>query len=110
MVVLSPPGMMSASTSSSWSARRTSTPSTPMRSRVRRCSAKSPWRPRTPTRAVVVLLPAADGKAFGGRDGLERETAHRLAQTARDLGDLLRVGEVRRRLDDGLRHLGRVSG
>src|SRR2546428_5886942 len=128
MVVLSPPGMMSASTLSSCSGRRTSTPSAPMRSRVRRCSAKSPWRPRTPTRAVnsslwlwleqqhsllaseslvarLFLLPAADGKAFGCGDRLERETAHRLAETARHVGDELRVGVVRRRLDDGLRAL-----
>src|SRR5690349_11029781 len=107
MVVLSPPGMMSASMSSSCSGRRTSTASAPMRSRVRRCSAKSPWRPRTPTRAVLVellpdALPAADGKAFGGRDRLERDALHRLAETARHFGDELRVGEVGRRLDDRL--------
>src|SRR5512142_227931 len=102
--------MMSASMSSSCSARRTSIASAPSSRRVRRCSAKSPWRPRTPTRAVLVRLPAADGKTFGGRDALAREAAHRLAEPARDLGDELRVGVVRRRLDDRLRHAGRSSG
>src|SRR5438093_8822459 len=55
-------------------------------------------------------LPAADGKAFAGGDGLERETTHRLSEPARDLGDELRVGEVGRRLDDRLRAPGRVLG
>src|SRR2546428_1842055 len=109
MVVLSPPGMISASMSSSCSGRRTSTASAPIPVRTRRCSAKSPWRPRTPTRAVAVL-PAADGKALGGRDRLERETAHRLTETARDLGDELRVGRMRRRLDDRLRAARGLSG
>src|SRR5919204_3391371 len=104
MVVLSPPGMMSASISSSWSALRTSTPSTPRRSSVARCSAKSPWSPRTPARAVrtAALLPTADCKSFLGRDRLERETPHGLAESARDLGDELRVAEVRCCLDDRL--------
>src|SRR5688572_6125017 len=95
--------MMSASMSSSCSGLRTSTPSAPMSRSVSRCSLKSPWRPRTPTRAVLLGLPAADGKAFAGGDGLERDAAHRLAETARDLGDELRVGEVGRGLDDRLR-------
>ncbi len=52
---------------------------------------------------------AADGKTFGGRDRLKSETLHRLAETARHLGDELRVGVVRRRLDDGLRALGWIA-
>src|SRR6266516_2018597 len=101
--------MISASMSSSCSGRRTSTPSAPRPRSVARCSLKSPWRPRTPTRAVLVeFLPAADGKAFAGGDGLERETTHRLSETARDLGDELRVGEVGRRFDDRLRAPGRI--
>src|SRR5687768_5013255 len=93
--------MISASMSSSCSGLRTSTPSAPISRSVSRCSLKSPWRPRTPTRAVLVgALPAADGKAFAGGDGLERDAAHRLAETARDLGDELRVLEVGRGLDD----------
>src|SRR5688572_24538303 len=95
--------MISASMSSSCSGLRTSTPSTPISRSVLRCSLKSPWRPRTPTRAVLVELPAADGKAFAGGDGLERDAAHRFAETARDLGDELRILEVGRRLDDRLR-------
>src|SRR4051812_38288166 len=105
--------MISESMSSSCSARRTSIASAPSARNVSRCSAKSPCSPRTPTRAVVarlVFLPAADGKAFGGRDRLEREPAHGLAETARYLGDELGVGEVRRRLDDRLRALGRIRG
>src|SRR4030088_3011861 len=96
--------MISASMSSSCSGLRTSTPPAPIPRRVLRCSLKSPWRPRTPTRAVLVeLLPAADGKAFAGGDGLERDAAHRLSETTRDLRDELRIGEVRRRLDDRFR-------
>src|SRR6267143_5094001 len=111
IVVLSPPGMISASMSSSCSGRRTSTPSTPMPRRVLRCSLKSPWRPRTPPRAVLCgVLPAADGKASAGGNRLERDAAHRLSETARDFGDELRVGEVRRRLDDRLRALRRILG
>src|SRR5688572_31770979 len=103
--------MISASMSSSCSGLRTSTPSAPISRSVARCSLKSPWRPRTPTRAVLVgALPAADGKAFAGGDGLERDAAHRLAETARDLGDELRVGEVGRRLDDRLRETRGVPG
>src|SRR6267378_229680 len=103
IVVLSPPGMISASISSSCSGRRTSTPSTPSRSSVARCSAKSPWRPRTPARAVSGRgSPTADCKSFWRRDRVERETAHRLAESTRNLGDELRVSEVRGRFDDGL--------
>src|SRR6185436_1364758 len=101
--------MISASTSSSCSGLRTSTASAPMPRSVCRCSAKSPWRPRTPTRAVFAELPAADGKTFGGRDRLKSETLHRLAETARDFGDELRVGVVRRRLDDRLREFGGIA-
>src|SRR5512132_3274779 len=102
--------MMSASMSSSCSGLRTSTPSAPMPRSVLRCSLKSPWRPRTPTRAVLLGLPAADGKTFAGRDGLERETTHRLSETTRHLGDELRVGEMGRRLDDRLRAPRRILG
>src|SRR4030088_333181 len=102
--------MISASMSSSCSGLRTSTPSAPMPRRVLRCSLKSPWRPRTPTRAVFLELPAADGKAFAGGDGLERDAAHRLSETTRDLRDELRIGEVRRRLDDRFRAPRRVLG
>src|SRR5437867_4511161 len=135
IVVLSPPGMMSASMSSSCSGRRTSIASAPMRRSVLRCSAKSPWRPRTPTRALAVVLPpsedegmillihederrprrrsrlpAADGKAFGRGDRLERDAAHRLAEAARHFSDELRVGVVRRRLDDRLRAARGIAG
>src|SRR5437867_3151384 len=111
IVVLSPPGMMSASISSSCSGRRTSTPSTPSRSSGARCSAKSPWRPRTPARAVSGRRsPTADGKSFLRWDRLERETAHRLAEPARNLGDELGVAEVRGRFDDRLRASRRIGG
>src|SRR2546430_2657676 len=109
IVVLSPPGMISASISSSCSGCRTSTPSTPSRSSVARCSAKSPWRPRTPARAVSGRRsPTAAGKSFCHRDRLEREPAHRLAEPARDLGDELGVAEVRGRFDDRLRATRRI--
>src|SRR5438309_9927145 len=109
IVVLSPPGMISASISSSCSGRRTSTPSTPSRSSVARCSAKSPWRPRTPARALSGRgAPTADCKSFWRRDRLERETAHRLAESTRNLGDELRVSEVGGRFDDGLRATRRI--
>src|SRR5438876_1882784 len=110
IVVLSPPGMMSASISSSCSGRRTSTASTPSRSSVARCSAKSPWRPRTPARAVSVRRsPTAGCKSFLCRDRLKREAAHRLAESARYVGDELGVAEVRRRLDDRLRASRRIG-
>src|SRR5438876_5467155 len=101
IVVLSPPGMTSASMSSSCSGRRTSMASVPMRWKVSRCSRKSPCRPRTPARAK--RSPTADGKAFARGERLEGDAAHRLTEAARDLGDELRVHEVRRRLDDRLR-------
>src|SRR4029077_13978242 len=87
--------------SSSCSGRRTSTASVPSRWKVSRCSRKSPWRPRTPARAK--RSPAADGKAFARGERVEGDAAHRLAEPARDLGDELRVHEVRRGLDDRLR-------
>src|SRR5437868_13640065 len=92
--------MTSASTSSSCSGRRTSTASAPSRWKVARCSLKSPWRPRTPARAK--RSPTADGKAFARGERLERDAAHRLTETARDLRDELRVHEMRRGLDDRL--------
>src|SRR2546428_6704848 len=101
IVVLSPPGMTSASMSSSCSGRRTSMASVPRRWKVSRCSRKSPWRPRTPARAK--RSPTADGKAFARGERLEGDATHRLTEPARDLGDELRVHEVRRRLDDRLR-------
>src|SRR6266508_4905254 len=111
IVVLSPPGMMSASRSSSCSGRRTSTPSAPMPRSVVRCSLKSPWRPRTPTRAVRVLLsPTADGKTLAGGDGLKREAAHRLSEAAGHFGDELRVVVMGRRFDDRLRSARRILG
>src|SRR6266550_8503554 len=110
IVVLSPPGMISASTSSSCSGLRTSTPSTPSRSSVARCSAKSPWRPRTPARAVSGRRsPTADCKSFLRRDRLEREATHRLAESSGDLRDELGVAEVRRRFDDRFRAPRRVG-
>src|SRR5438045_1521149 len=110
IVVLSPPGMISASISSSCSGRRTSTPSTPSRSSVARCSAKSPWRPRTPARAVSGRRsPTADCKSFWGRDRVERETAHRLTESARNLGHELGVAEMRGRFDDRLRAASRIG-
>src|SRR5256885_9837370 len=101
IVVLSPPGMTSASTSSSCSGRRTSIASAPSRSKVARCSRKSPWSPRTPARAK--RSPTADGKAFARGERLERDAAHRLAEATRDLCNELRVKEVGRCLDDRLR-------
>src|SRR5919198_3798925 len=101
--------MISASTSSSCSGRRTSTASVPSRSSVARCSAKSPWRPRTPARATSGRVsPTADGKTLCGRDRLEGEAAHRLAQPPRNLGDESRVAEVRRGLDDRFRAARRI--
>src|SRR5256886_14047878 len=93
--------MTGASTSSSCSGRRTSIASAPSRSKVARCSRKSPWSPRTPARAK--RSPTADGKAFARGERLERDAAHRLAEATRDLGNELRVKEVGRRLDDRLR-------
>src|SRR5438552_10886985 len=99
--------MTSASTSSSCSGRRTSTASVPSRWKVSRCSRKSPWRPRTPARAK--RSPTADGKAFARGERLEGDATHRLPQAARDLGDELRVHEVRGGLDDRLRALELVA-
>src|SRR5947207_251657 len=111
IVVLSPPGMINASISSSCSGLRTSTPSTPSRSSVARCSAKSPWRPRTPARAVSGRgLPTADCKSFWGRDRVERETAHRLSESTGYFGDELGVAEMGGRFDDGLRAARRICG
>src|SRR2546428_8002636 len=102
--------MMSASTASSCSGLRTSIGWAPSSRSICRCSRKSPWRPRTPTRSVAVtLLPAADGEAFTLGDGLERDAGHWLAEAARDVGDELRVGVVSRRLDDGLRAPSRIG-
>src|SRR5258708_1318419 len=108
MVVDSPPGMTSASTSSSCSGRRTSIASAPSRWKVSRCSRKSPWRPRTPARAK--RSPTADGKPFARRERLERDPAHRLAEPLGHVGDELRVHEVRRGLDDRLRAAELVRG
>src|SRR5438093_7344486 len=107
IVVLSPPGMMSASTSSSCSGFRTSRPSAPIEPSTSRCSRKSPWSPRTPTRRE---LPAADGEPFTLGDPLERDAAHRHTEAARHVGDELRVGVVRRCLHDRARDALRVLG
>src|SRR3954451_7363506 len=115
MVVLSPPGRMSPETSSRSPGSRTRTPSTPIARSVSRCSRKAPCRASTPifmagTRAAssVAPLPAPDGESLVIRDLLEGDPAHRSTEALADLGDLLRVVEERRRLDDGVGHPGRI--
>src|SRR5918995_4667853 len=109
IAVDSPPGMMSASTSTRSRGRRTSTDSAPMSrmaatcSRTAPCTASTPIRGRRPWRSVIGLvraLPAADGQALLGRDLSQRLPAHRLAEPGADLDEDLRVVVVRRRLDD----------
>src|ERR1051325_5432297 len=106
LVVLSPPGMTSASTLASSSGRRTSRASAPSFRSVDTCSAKSPWSARTPT--LRLTLPAPNRQELALAEGGGVDAAHRLAQTAGDLGDYLGVLEVRRRLDDRGGALGRI--
>src|SRR4051812_47842681 len=115
IVVLSPPGRMSPETSSRSAGSRTRTPSTPIARSVSRCSRKAPCRASTPifmagTRAAssVAPLPAPDGESLLIRDLLEGDPAHRSTEALADLGDLLRIVEERRRLDDGVGHPGRI--
>src|SRR5678815_4930903 len=114
MVVLSPPGRMRPLTPARSAGSRTRTPCTPIASSVSRCSRNAPWSASTPifmTRPPAtwsVALPAADGEPFLGRDLLERDAAHRGSQALRDLRDLGRVVEERRRLDDRVGHPRRI--
>src|SRR3954449_13574792 len=115
IVVLSPPGRMSPETSSRSAGSRTPAPSTPIARSVSRCSRKAPCRASTPifmagTRAAssVAPLPAPDGESLLIRDLLEGDPAHRSTEALADLGDLLRIVEERRRLDDGVGHPGRI--
>src|SRR6266403_4902877 len=55
-VVLSPPGMMSPSTSASCSGLRTSTASTPHRASALACRSKSPWSASTPILTMSVAM------------------------------------------------------
>src|SRR5207344_3161980 len=107
IVVLSPPGRISPLTSTRSAGSRTRTPSTPMAWSVSRCSRNAPCRASTPIFMAGALagssfarLPAADGEPLLGGDLLEGDPAHRGSQALGDLGDLLRVVEERRRLDD----------
>src|SRR3954471_17144248 len=115
MVVLSPPGRMSPETASRSAGSRARTPSTPIARSVSRCSRKAPCRASTPifmagTRAAssVAPLPAPDGESLVIRDLLEGDPAHRSTEALADLGDLLRIVEERRRLDDGVGHPRRI--
>src|SRR6185436_3447742 len=114
MVVLSPPGRISPETPSRSAGSRTGTPSTPIASSVWRCSRKAPWRARTPIFIVVwraaraPRLPAADREAFLLRDRFHGDAPHRGSQALRDVRDDRRVVEVGRRLDDRVRHPGRI--
>ncbi len=67
-VVLSPPGMISPATWSSWPGIRTSTEGTPILSRAARWSAKSPWSASTPI--AMVTWPEA---TMAGPRGRSRE-------------------------------------
>src|SRR5690348_16121715 len=57
---------------------------------------------------ISEALPAASRHQFTLWNRADLDATHRRAQTARDLGQDRRVLEVRRRLDDGLRHARRV--
>src|SRR6185503_17072072 len=88
---------------------RTSTGSTPIAPSIAACSAKSPWSARTPIFTAGASRggpgsPAADRQALLLRDRFHRQAAHRRAEALADVGQDLRVVEVGRRLDDGVRH------
>src|SRR6478736_10275066 len=113
IVVLSPPGRISPLTPARSAGSRTRTPSTPMAWSVSRCSRNAPCRARTPilmsrSPCWSSVLPAPDREALLVGDGLERDAAHRRAEPLGDLRDLLRVVEEGRRLDDRVRHPGRI--
>src|SRR5918995_1210423 len=99
-VVDSPPGMTRPSSPSSCSGLRTSTASAPSRRNIATCSRKLPWRARTPIRATA--LPAADFEPIGVEQRARGDAHHRVAEPGGDVGEHLRVLEMRRRLDDRL--------
>src|SRR4051812_32456772 len=110
MVVLSPPGRISALTPSRSPGRRTGTPSTPIDASVWRCSRKAPWSASTPIfmARAAARLPAPDGEALLVRDRFHRDAAHRCTEPLRDVGDDRGVVEVGRGLNDRVRHPGRI--
>src|SRR6188508_54275 len=116
-VVDSPPGITSPSRPASSSGFRTSTGSAPRRRSIAACSRKFPCTARTPILMGPSLdfapgglgeLPAAGFEQLFWCERCGGETAHRVAQAARDAGEHLGILEVRRRLDDCLCPVGRV--
>src|SRR5437867_8237696 len=107
-VVLSPPGTISPSRSSSCSGLRTSTTSTPVPhpASARACRAKSPCNASTPIFTAVVRSPSSLPAAclqqvlFGHLGDLQSD--HRVAEVLAHLHEHVGILEVRRRLHDGL--------
>src|SRR5438477_11050056 len=106
-VVDSPPGTTSPSSPSSCSGLRTSTTSAPRRRSIAACSRTLPWTARTPTR--MPELPAAGFEQLFRAQRGGGETAHCVAEPARDAPEDLGVVEVRGRLDDRLRAVARIA-
>src|SRR5262249_2884580 len=122
IVVDSPPGITSASTRSSCSGVRISDGSAPRSARRRAWAANAPWGASTPTRVrvrpwgpraiaaherQVTDSPTAVGQAQV--ELVHADAGHRRAEPAADLGEDLRVAEVRGGLDDGLGARRRIS-
>src|SRR2546423_871769 len=105
IAVDSPPGITRASTCSSSCGRRTKTVWAPSAFRAAACSRKSPCSASTPIVASWAWLPATVRVALVGRQRVEVDPDHGLAEVARDLGDQVGVVEVGGGLDDGLRPL-----
>src|SRR2546429_685542 len=102
MVVDSPPGMTSASTSSSSPGRRTGRATTSHSARAYRCSRTSPCRASTPTTSwLTEWSPAALGQPVGLRDVVDVDADHGLAEPTGDLGDHVGVVVEGGGLDDG---------
>src|SRR2546422_1490007 len=95
-VVDSPPGMISPPTPSSSWGLRTRTASTPQRASALACSAKSPWRARTPIRTLPA--PGLEQVLLGELRRLDPD--HRLAELLAHAREHVSVLVVGRRLDD----------
>src|SRR5215472_2589071 len=111
IVVLSPPGRTMPSSPSRSSRERTNRVRAPTASSALMCSANAPCIARTPMRGLFLpVLPASGSEQLFLGDRRDLETAHGLAQSRGDLGDDLRLVEVRRRRDDRLGTLQGVLG
>src|SRR6266536_73550 len=115
MVVLSPPGITSASRPSRSAGRRTRRVRAPTLSSARTCSRNAPWSAITPTRGVTAAvistpLPAPGGEQLLLGDAGDLDPAHGLAEPGRHLGQHVRLVVVGGGGHDRLRHLERVLG